>query len=263
MQVAESSSFAQLFIQDQYDFCLVTVPKSGTHLLLKLMEGLLHKGKLCPDGGMGYIFEDKSKTHIDEWFESCKRDNKIPICHTNYALDVLNYAEEHDYKIVLHVRDLRDVCVSYVFWRKRELDLILGEDADFDTRLSCIIDMEYQSPEEELVPMQQFAIFANILKSRSSDIIITRFEDFVGSLGGGDDRLQEISIKRLCKQLKISCATQNIKLICGNLFGDSPTFREGKIGSWSEYFNGFHKALFKEKMGQFLINFGYEKDLNW
>lgn len=43
----------------------------------------------------------------------------------------------------------------------------------------------------------------------------------------------------------------------------SPTFREGKIGSWKEHFTDEHKDLFKEKAGDWLIKLGYEKDNKW
>ena len=43
----------------------------------------------------------------------------------------------------------------------------------------------------------------------------------------------------------------------------SPTFREGKAGGWRKYFTDEHKALFKEVTGDLLIQLGYERDVNW
>jgi hypothetical protein len=43
----------------------------------------------------------------------------------------------------------------------------------------------------------------------------------------------------------------------------SPTFRKGKAGGWREHFTQHHKALFKEIAGDLLIQLGYEHDNNW
>ena len=40
-------------------------------------------------------------------------------------------------------------------------------------------------------------------------------------------------------------------------------FRKGKTGDWKNHFDDHLKALFKEKVGQFLVQEGYEKDLDW
>lgn len=43
----------------------------------------------------------------------------------------------------------------------------------------------------------------------------------------------------------------------------SPTFREGKIGSWKTIFTKYHKKIMKQVAGQLLIDLGYENDFNW
>lgn len=40
-------------------------------------------------------------------------------------------------------------------------------------------------------------------------------------------------------------------------------FRKGKAGDWKNHFDDHLKDLFKEKVGQFLVQEGYEKDLDW
>ncbi len=39
--------------------------------------------------------------------------------------------------------------------------------------------------------------------------------------------------------------------------------KKGKAGSWQDLFTTRDKAIFKEIAGELLINWGYEKDLNW
>lgn len=40
-------------------------------------------------------------------------------------------------------------------------------------------------------------------------------------------------------------------------------FRKGKTGDWKNHFDDHLKGLFKKKVGQFLVQEGYEKDLDW
>ena len=43
----------------------------------------------------------------------------------------------------------------------------------------------------------------------------------------------------------------------------SHTFRSGKTGGWKEHFTEVHKRLFKDVAGDLLVKLGYEKDNNW
>lgn len=43
----------------------------------------------------------------------------------------------------------------------------------------------------------------------------------------------------------------------------SHTFRSGKTGGWKEYFTDEHKRLFKEVAGDLLVRLGYEKTNDW
>lgn len=45
--------------------------------------------------------------------------------------------------------------------------------------------------------------------------------------------------------------------------GQKSTFRKGIIGDWKNHFNPEVKKLFKERVGDFLIKLGYEKDRDW
>jgi hypothetical protein len=49
-----------------------------------------------------------------------------------------------------------------------------------------------------------------------------------------------------------------------HLFGIMrPTFRKGIAGDWKNYFTPELKETYKESIGKFLIEFGYERDLSW
>ena len=43
----------------------------------------------------------------------------------------------------------------------------------------------------------------------------------------------------------------------------SPTFRSGRIGEWSNWFNAQHKILFKQISSDLLFRLGYESIPDW
>jgi hypothetical protein len=92
-----------------------------------------------------------------------------------------------------------------------------------------------------------------------------RFEDLVGSKGGGSDEAQYKTIKDMANHLGIGLSDKKIKQISYDLFGGSTTFREGRIDGWKKHFSPEMKAAFKSVPGanQLLIDLGYETDCNW
>lgn len=96
-----------------------------------------------------------------------------------------------------------------------------------------------------------------------AEICKIKFEDLVGELGSGSNKSQKETIIKIANFLNITYTEEIIQEVIDNLFGNSPEFREGKIGSWKKEFNQFHKNFFKEKAGELLISFGYERDMNW
>jgi hypothetical protein len=93
--------------------------------------------------------------------------------------------------------------------------------------------------------------------------LTVRFEDLVGSNGGGDDAKQLATVKAIAKHASIELSEERAQEIASNLFGNKGTFRKGQIGAWKEEFTAEHKDLFKQYGGELLIKLGYEKDLNW
>lgn len=61
----------------------------------------------------------------------------------------------------------------------------------------------------------------------------------------------------------IEKAGKKKKFNIGRSPGHQATFRKGISGDWKNHFTDEHKEKIKEKMGNLLIELGYEKDLNW
>jgi hypothetical protein len=87
---------------------------------------------------------------------------------------------------------------------------------------------------------------------------VIRFEDLVGTPGGGDDAAQRATLSELFAYLDVDREPETIDRIAGELFSpQSPTFRRGAIGGWREHLDADLLALFDGVMVDRLSRFGY------
>ena len=91
-----------------------------------------------------------------------------------------------------------------------------------------------------------------------------KFEDLVGAAGGGNDRKQRSSIRRLYEYLDIEIDNDLVEYIATNSRSTNTlTYRTGRIANWKGEFDEELKALFKKIDGNLLIDMGYENNLSW
>jgi hypothetical protein len=101
-------------------------------------------------------------------------------------------------------------------------------------------------------------------------VFAVRFEDLVGSRGGGDDGRQLATLRAIARHFDVDASEAALELTARTAFGATDgmfrpggTFRKGQIGAWREYFTAEHKAAFKRACGSLLVRLGYEKDDEW
>ena len=179
-------------------------------------------------------------------------------------------------KGILIIRDPRDVCVSGVGFRTNrwfspedydgkipirlnKLELQKWNQSNFDEKLMIIIANEFPLPYSQVNYEYELALKA----METGRFFLIKFEDLVGSKGGGSDKKQYKTIKALLKFLGLKRSEKRIKYAQKHLFGDSPTFRKGQIGAWKKHFKPEHIALFKERMNHTLLEWGYEDHEDW
>lgn len=254
-------------------FALFTIPKSGSHLLIKTLF---------------YMTNFSPAWHTDPPNASqLWKESHFPYTHLCLSPNLLNYYANSSIKQIISIRDLRDVCVSIVYqirkgiWpqfthdsKKREQ----FQNLSFDDQLLFVIEQEYEINLPQLVlqlGISKVAKQAEQLCSNPS-ILICRFEELVGSSGGGSDEAQKALIQKIGLHIGLHLTTQEINHLTAKLFGDGEnpfgkgdfinyqsTFREGKIGSWKSTFKDIHKIAFKKRLGNALIALGYEQSDQW
>lgn len=239
------------------DFCLISMPKCGTHLSTKLLEMLTKRNK-HPVSCLNSVLNTLSDLEFEEAIEACKKNRLFLYGHTNplgFASFFFKYAKEHpDTIIFCPIRDLRSMLISFIFDKYDCIQAELEKESSFDEILLQILDPT-ASLCGQLIQMQAQCALDFLALPNVYPIF---FEDLVGIKGGGSERAQKKCIIRIATQLGVPLNRSKLRYICHNLFGNKKkdkeskrlpragTFREGKIDSWRQYFKPEHEALFNQ-----------------
>lgn len=228
------------------NICVLSIPKCGTHLLAKTIETLTSKKRVYTQSGDWDTLSYKAVSKLWPFY--------FIIAHL--------LPNEHNKKMILHyyfkgifiIRDPRDQVISNSFWIEKHKD----------NAYSCFKEYSF----DELVThniSEVKNLYNTYLDWQNSPFIYTtKFENLVGSQGGGTKAAQLKEIRNIAHHLGLNVSHARLKEISDQVFENTAlTFREGQIGSWKKYFTDKHKDDFKKVAGQLLIDLGYEKDLNW
>jgi len=242
-------------------------PKSGTHLLLQIIEPF---PKLKNYGF--FIASTPSRPHKVRNEEKHYQliSNIIPgelvTGHLFYSEKYAKLLTEKDVIQNFVYRDLRDVVVSEVFYLTY---------MNKWHHLHSFFAHQLQNDHER--------IKAAITGIESNDFyypdICSRWKNYSGWLN--NDQVFSVKYEGLISenkteiirnmigyyQQKTSLVINENKVLkdCLNAINPekSHTFREGGSANWKKHFTQEHKILFKEIAGELLIELGYEVDLDW
>lgn len=244
---------------------IVSIPKCGTHLLMKTLETLnpLLKNHLTPPA-LCLINDSTLKALFSrETFISS---------HAIYVEHNIQRLQRKDLKLFFIYRDPRDQIISTAFMIKAyPKSWPIYSKLDITTLINELIvgggpiwGAKFGSKQtwRDLHGIAQFYELY-LPWQLEHNVYTTSFEKLVGPLGGGSKTEQLQEIRAIAQHMGQKITHDEAKNFASKLFGSTATFREGKIGSWKKYFTPHHKETFKKIAGQLLINLGYEKDLNW
>jgi len=253
------------------DFYVLTIPKSGSFLVQKLLVLLTKKTYVNPHVFFpamdAFRFHDYypdvyiPKEKADSFFAKIKKINQFSLAHFNFAETAYHFSLRHpEYVKILQIRDLRDACVSCAFHMANSIQEEIGP-STFDEKLLFVITMGDRPTWQQILNIYKNAHTA-LEWINDKNVVISRFENLVGVKGGSTLESQQKQIIEIANSLNIAINQEKIDYITNNLFGLSqgigtPTFREGKIGSWQKYFKEEHKIAFKKHFGKLQVAFGY------
>lgn len=239
---------------------LASIPKCGSHLIKKAL-GLM--------GCNSFRYPSCS------FFNAKERDfsqQRSIFSHAPHNDDLAQFVLDNNYKGILMIRDPRDQAVSFVHFAQKSMkvwDIICS--LPFNEALTrWITDASIMKGKgkfhdpllDNLGTISDF-YHQYLLWTDQPNFYVARFENLVGTQGGGSDELQRQELINIAHHLGIEATPEIFEKIKDNLFGRSRTFRKGQIGSWRKTFTDEHKKLFKEIAGDLLIDLGYEQDYSW
>jgi len=245
------------------------MPKSGSHLIFQVLQGL---PKLGPFVNPGFPpvnrSEDNSKLPEADVLANLQRlrPGDIAYGYVHAKEPYISELTKHGRATMFVYRDPRDVIVSHVFYAT---DMHKGHGMHsyyteklqtMEERINAAIQ-GVEEPRSKLTSIQAkyenylgWLEESNVLSMRFEDLILDRetalgqILDYLGTRGFSPivDRRQALNI------LEESIAPRR-----------SGTFRKGQPGNWQEHFTEANKAVFKEQAGDLLITLGYEKSASW
>lgn len=261
---------------------VTTIPKSGTHLvdsILALMPGVrrherlglnanlrwhpfnfmpLVPSKTCP---MGIGRPCTVKLAAAEQRLNTLRPGEYGMGQIPYDPVIRNLLEKKQIRPVVAIRDPRDIVVSLMYHSLKKEEHFLHTKLQSMTsdaeRLRAIISgVESDKGELRRGISHQIDLILGWVEDPS--VLTVRFEELVGSQGGGSDERQHRAIADLAQCFDLRLSDGEIARIGRDMFGKGRTFRSGTISSWRGHFTAELAALFAELVGERMRRLGYE-----
>lgn len=194
----------------------------------------------------GWLSQKVQNTSAGEYFSG----------HCNYTDHLHCLLKEENIKTLMVVRDPRDVLVSYAHYVAKSKQHFLH---DYYKTLGheARIDFTIEGGKAGDIYIESLFSILNSLNGwfYKEDVLIVRFEEIIGSRGGGDDVSQSTALDKIAAFLEME--NMDKQHVIDNFYGESHTFRKGQIGSWTEELNDAQKEKVKEKIGFIMDYWGY------
>lgn len=229
---------------------IISIPKSGTHLLYKLAEvlgyaqGVVHEEFPVP--GQWYCVEySNSHTVARDFFVDTVRRSPFGNRHHAFASAPAVFIYRHPL----------DVLVSEANYYHREGKTAFAgylSPLSFEQRIHRLLDDPWLlgSIRDRIAGFAPWLDFPNVIP--------VSFEELVGAEGGGSREDQMRLIWSLQLKLQVPGAPHDF---ADRVFDrDSPTFYQGRIGAWRASLSEDHLARFRALNQDFMEAFGYSLD---
>lgn len=229
---------------------LISIPKSGTHLLYRLSEifgykpGIIYNDHSSP--GKWYCLEySNSHTSARDFFIDTVRRSPFGNRHHPFPRS----------PVIFIYRNPLDILVSEANYYHQDGKTVFHgylKNLSFEERLLTLINDPWllgsiRDRIGNFIPWLEF-----------QNVIPISFEELVGTKGGGTKTAQTMLIWSL--QLKLH-VPGNPKLFGENVFNkESPTFHEGRIGSYRKYFTEKAYKKYYALPQDFVKSLGYDFD---
>ncbi len=255
---------------------LVSAPKSGTHLGIRLLTTLgwapgnverILLGRELPSG----IGEPEVLLLPGAGFEACRPRREIEAMlrnltpgrctwgHVTPEPMLLEVLAELGVLVVHIVRDPRAVVRSMADWylepRFAHRNQAIA-DTTLDERVDLVIGAGDGSP-GDLRLDQRWSRYVEWMDVPTA--ITVRYEDLVGPAGGGTTERQHAAVAAVARRLGLSPEPEAIAAVGERIYGGTDTFRVGQVDRWSADLRPEAVRTIERALGDRMDQLGYPR----
>jgi hypothetical protein len=244
------------------------MPKSGSHLLTQVLQGLIELGPFV-DPGFPPVNRNEANQPLsdDAVFEGIyrMRPGDIRYGYIHAKEPYLSLLTQPEQATLFIYRDPRDMLVSHVFYAtdlneghgmNRYYTQLDSMEARLNAAIEGVADPKFtlSSVRERYDSYVGWLAQPEVFCLRFEDLILERDVSLAKMLG-------YLEVRGLDLQVSREQAIETLK--SGIAPRKSGTFRKGQPGNWRKHFTEANKTRFKEVAGDLLIRLGYEKGNDW
>ncbi len=244
-------------------------PKSGSHLLLQVLNGFTHimPYRYVEADPIRTITKNGTRNTQDEILANLRTlpSGVIGWGYVDAAPELASFLTQSGRVNYFIYRDPRDLLVSQVFfatemYEEHGMHDFYNSLPDFSERLKIAISgidrggLYMVSVKGRYEGVFQWLAQPNVMCIRFEDLVNNREATLASMLDEVEKTGYKIPTPREKALAILADAIQPKK---------SHTFRSGKTGGWREYFTDEHKRLFKDVAGDLLVRLGYEQKNDW
>ena len=248
-------------------------PKSGTHLLYQILSEVSGYSKWNDIVSIQSLSGTANSASHIRWKLGTPPGGSIVRSHLSHIPETNEILRSRNFVKYFVYRDLRDVVISSAKWNQKEMRSYLynffnDSSLDDHQRIAALISgiplcTTLGSSISKDPLDQQFRQFSGWLND--PDTLAVRFEELVGSRGGGDDQLRFDAVDRILRHAGVEMSPSEI----AHRFSvekldprESQTFHRGMINTWREEFTPELAAAFEHQAGELNRSIGYP-DEGW
>lgn len=244
-------------------------PKSGSHLLLQILNGFtrIMPYRYVDADPVRTVKKDGGRRTVDDVLADLKSvpPGVIGWGYVEATQENVAFLCKPDRVNYFIYRDPRDMLVSQVFFatdmhEEHGMHEYYRSLPDFGERLkAAITGIDRDGLHMVSVKQRYEGVFQWL---QQKHVMCIRFEDLI------DDRDTTLNamldeVERTGYRIPTPREKALSILVEAIQPRKSHTFRSGKTGGWREHFTESHKTLFKDIAGDLLIRLGYEKNNDW
>lgn len=259
-----------------------TMPRSGTVFLFNFIAELFEYSKLEPafTGGVRPDPPEWDPYKFDKTYSSLA-NGQVLCAHYPLSEDVKKLVLQPDVLAIYLYRDPRDAAVSAALYIKNVLthhalyglfSELSNSDAIAFMLNGGILKTAGDTTEKgcDYINHEGMKYFCDAALEWVAEpgVVKIRYEDFMHdpvaclktALQKVGVEINETRAQKVASKLNFSTFSEGREKGEENV---KSHFRKGVSGDYVNHFNGLHKAICKQRIGQHLITLGYEKDLCW